>query len=140
MIYCELAQWSWNDIHTHCLHSVLVQDFVSGQACCVNQYHCESRYRRVGMQLVRDTGKTWYIVLYQNIMYVISLSNISIKTNFKQIRRVELKLTNLDSTLRETTCCTSCYITIICCKHTSAIWKRLDRNCHWKVIDRICIL
>jgi hypothetical protein len=29
--------------------------------------------------------------LYQHTMYVISLSNISIKTNFKQITRVELK-------------------------------------------------
>ena len=46
----------------------------------MNQYH-ESRKRRVVMRLV----------LYQHTMYVISLSNISIKTNFKQITRVELK-------------------------------------------------
>ena len=44
------------------------------------------------MQLVHATGKTWYKVLYQHTMYVISLSNISIKTNFKQITRVELIL------------------------------------------------
>jgi hypothetical protein len=31
------------------------------------------------------------LVLYQHTMYVISLSNISMKTNFKQITRVELK-------------------------------------------------
>jgi hypothetical protein len=37
------------------------------------------------------TNKTWYKVLYHHTMYVISLSNISIKTNFKQIARVELK-------------------------------------------------
>jgi hypothetical protein len=43
------------------------------------------------MRLVHATGKTWYKVLYQHTMYVISLSNISIKTNFKQIARVELK-------------------------------------------------
>jgi hypothetical protein len=70
---------------------VVIQDFVSGQACCVNQYHYESRKWRVVMRLVHATDKTWYKVLYQHTMYVISLSNISIKTNFKQITRVELK-------------------------------------------------
>ena len=45
----------------------------------------------VVMGLVHSTGKTWYKVLYQHTMYVIRLSNISIKTNFKQITRVELK-------------------------------------------------
>ena len=43
------------------------------------------------MQLVHATDKTWYTVLYHHTMYVISLSNISIKTNFKHIARVELK-------------------------------------------------
>jgi hypothetical protein len=43
------------------------------------------------MRLVHTTDKTWYTVLYHHTMYVISLSNISIKTNFKQIARVELK-------------------------------------------------
>jgi hypothetical protein len=43
------------------------------------------------MRLVHATDKTWYKVLYQHTLYVISLSNISIKTNFKQITRVELK-------------------------------------------------
>jgi hypothetical protein len=57
---------------------VVVQDYVSGQACCVNQYHYKS-------QLIHTTGKTWYIVLCQHTMYVISLSNISIKANVKQI-------------------------------------------------------
>ena len=47
--------------------------------------------RRVVMRFVHTTDKTWYKVLYQHTMYVISLSNISIKTNFKQIARVELK-------------------------------------------------
>ena len=37
------------------------------------------------MQLFHTTGKTRYKVLYQHTMYVINLSNISIKTNFKQI-------------------------------------------------------
>ena len=37
------------------------------------------------MQLFHTTGKTWYKFLYQHTMYVINLSNISIKTNFKQI-------------------------------------------------------
>jgi hypothetical protein len=35
------------------------------------------------MRLVNVTGKTWYKILHQLTMYVISLSNISIKTNFK---------------------------------------------------------
>ena len=30
-----------NVINTHYIHTVLVQDFVSGRACCVNQYHYE---------------------------------------------------------------------------------------------------
>ena len=29
-------------IYTHFIHSVVVQDFVSGRVCCVNQYHYES--------------------------------------------------------------------------------------------------
>jgi hypothetical protein len=63
-------------MYTHYIHSVVVQYFVSGRACCVNQYHYESR----------DA------VSSRNMhVYVISLSNISIKTNFKQIARVELK-------------------------------------------------
>jgi hypothetical protein len=70
---------------------VVVQDFVSGRACCVNQDHYQSRERRVVMRLVHATGKTLYKVLYQHTMYVISLPNISINTNFKQIARVELK-------------------------------------------------
>ena len=78
-------------IYTHYIHSVVVQDFVSGRACCVNHDHYESLLRQVVMLLVHATGKTWYKFLYQHTMYVISLSNISIKTNFKQLTRVELK-------------------------------------------------
>ena len=37
------------------------------------------------------SSRNRYTVLYHHTMYVISLSNISIKTNFKQIARVELK-------------------------------------------------
>ena len=70
---------------------MVVQDFVSSLVCCVNQYHYESRQRRVVMRFVHATDKTWYTVLYHHTMYVISLSNISIKTNFKQIENVELK-------------------------------------------------
>jgi hypothetical protein len=79
------------EINTHYIHSVVVQDFASGRVCCVNQYHYQSRKRRVVMRLVHATGKTLYKVLYQHTMYVISLSNISIKTSFKQIARIELK-------------------------------------------------
>jgi hypothetical protein len=82
---------------------VVVQDFVSGRVCGVNQYYYESRKRRVVMRFFHTTGKTWYKVLYKHTMYVISLSYISIKTNFKQITRVEIRLTHLYNTLRETT-------------------------------------
>ena len=34
---------SFQDINTHYIHSVVVQDFVPGRVCCVNQYHYESR-------------------------------------------------------------------------------------------------
>jgi hypothetical protein len=27
---------------THYIHSVVVQEFLSGRACCLNQYHYES--------------------------------------------------------------------------------------------------
>ena len=59
---------------------------------------------RVVIRLAHATGETSHKVLYQHIifMYVINLSNISIKDNFKQITRVELNLTNLHNTLRET--------------------------------------
>jgi hypothetical protein len=30
-------------IYTHYIHSVVVQDVVSGRVCCVKQYHYESR-------------------------------------------------------------------------------------------------
>ena len=66
-------------------YKTLYQDRV----CCVNQYHYESR--RVVMQFVHATDKTWYTVLYHHTMYVINLSNISIKTNFNQIASVELR-------------------------------------------------
>ena len=65
------------------------------------------------MRLVHATDKTWYTVLYHHTMYVISVSNISIKTNLKQITRIELELTNLDNILRETTFCT--WRHVFCC-------------------------
>ena len=92
-------------MYTHYIHSVVVQDFVSGRACCVNQYHYELRKRRVVMRFVHTKSKTWYKVLYKHTIYVISLSNISMKTNFKQIVRVEIRLTNWYNNLRETTFC-----------------------------------
>ena len=71
-------------IYTHYIHSVVLQDFVSGRACCVNQCHvaiatsCDAVISHNRQYLIKS-------------MYVISLSNISIKTDFKQITRVELK-------------------------------------------------
>jgi hypothetical protein len=49
---------SFQDMNTHYIHSVVVQDFVSGRVCCVNQYHYESRQRRVVMRSVHATDKT----------------------------------------------------------------------------------
>jgi hypothetical protein len=43
------------------------------------------------MRLVHATDKTWYKIVYHHTMYVLILSNISIKTNFNQIAKVELK-------------------------------------------------
>jgi len=57
------------------------------------------------MQVVHTIGETSYKVLYQYTMYVISLSNISIKTNLKQITRVDLKLSKLYNTLKKITFC-----------------------------------
>jgi hypothetical protein len=90
-------------IHTHYIHSMVVQDVVSGRVCCVNQFQYELWMWRVVMRFVHATGKTWYKVLYKYTLYVISLSNISIKTNIEQITRVEIRLTKLYNTLRETT-------------------------------------
>ena len=82
-------------LHTYC----------GGARLCIrSSLLCEPVSLRVaivtiGMRFVHTTGKTWYKVLYQHTMYVISLSNISIKTNFKQITRVEIRLINLYNTL-----------------------------------------
>ena len=100
-------------IHIYFIHSVVGQDFVSGRACCVNQYHHESRMRQVVMRFVHTTGKTWYKVLYKHTVYVISLFNISINTNIKQITRVEIRLTNWYNTLRETIFCAWRHV---CCR------------------------
>ena len=64
----------------------------------------------------------------------ISLSNISIKTNFKQIQhvaRVEIKLTNLYNTLSETTFCAW--------RHVYLLPFILFPSCslHWRVLPHI---
>jgi hypothetical protein len=71
------------------------------------------------MWLVHTKGKTWYIVLYEHTMYVISLSNISIKSNFKQITKIKLIFTNFFyNTLRKNTFCA--WHHVICCRSFSA--------------------
>ena len=40
---CMFSRGSLHAINTHYIHSVVVQYFVSGRVCCVNQYHYESR-------------------------------------------------------------------------------------------------
>jgi hypothetical protein len=64
--------------------------------CIRSSLLCEPVLLRVAIAtscdtLVHATDKTWYTVLYHHTMYVVSVSNILIKTNFKQIARVELK-------------------------------------------------
>jgi hypothetical protein len=49
---------------------VHVRQNVVVRSCCVKQY------RRVAMQLVHVTGKTWYKVIYQHTKNITSLSNI----------------------------------------------------------------
>ena len=78
----------------------------------MNHYHYESRKRRVVMRFVHTTGKTWYKVLYEHTMYVKSLSNISIKTNFKQITRVKAKCMQY-SEEEYISCMTSRYLSFI---------------------------
>ena len=94
------------------------------------------------MRLVHAKDKTWYIVFYQHTMYVISLSNISINTNFKQITRVELKWTNLYNTLRETTLCAWRYVN--CCRSFTNVTLLFALNClrclHWCVYPRILMI
>ena len=114
-------------INTQYIHSVLVQDFVSGRAGCVKQDHYESLSRRFVMRLVHATGKTWYKVLYQHTLYVISLSNISIKTNFKQITRVEIRLINLYNTLGRLHCVHD--VTLFVAVHSFAVLTLLTLTC-----------
>jgi hypothetical protein len=64
-------------------------------------------------------------------LYVISLSNNSIKTNFKQITRIELKLTNLYKTLRGTALCT--YVN--CCRSFTEVTLLFDHfQCHCTIV------
>ena len=68
-------------MHTHYIHSVVVQDFVSGRVRYVTSIPT-SQFKQ---QTRPDTQSC------TTTLYVISLSNISIKSNFKQIARIELK-------------------------------------------------
>jgi hypothetical protein len=83
------------------------------------------------MWLAHATGKPWYKILQQHTLYVISLSNNSIKTNFKQITRIELKLTNLYKTLRGTALCT--YVN--CCRSFTEVTLLFDHfQCHCTIV------
>ena len=73
------------DIYTHYIQC-------GGTLLCIrSSLLCEPVSLRVVMRLVHATDKTWYTFLYHHTMYVLSLPSISIKTNFRQIARVELK-------------------------------------------------
>ena len=64
----------------------------------------------LSIQQARPDTKSCTNTVY---MYVISLSNISIKANFKQITRVEIRLLNLYNILRETTFCAWCHVYLL---------------------------
>jgi hypothetical protein len=66
-------------------------------------------------------------------MYVISLSNISIKANFKQITRVEIRLTNVYNTLRKTTFCAWRHI-------VSGLACRIDKPHHNSSLSRLVVI
>jgi hypothetical protein len=89
--------------------------------------------------LIQDVV-TWYKVLYQHTMYVISLSNISIKTNFKQITRFKLKCVQY-SEGDYISCMTSCYIcrsfndaTLLCLSRLVVIQVRTTGSTWCKVL------
>jgi hypothetical protein len=125
-------------IYTHYIHSVVVQDFVSGRACCVNQYHYESRKRRVVTRLFHATGKTCYKVLYKRtkfywwrmtlrkpqIWHLSTIFLLDVGTMlyffafhfidlFWRCFNLEIRLTNVYNTLRETTFCA---LRHVCCR------------------------
>ena len=108
VIMCLTSHWP---INVHYILSLLQQDIVSGRVCSLNQYHYESGKQRVVTRLVQATYKTCCKVMYQHIMSVVSLSNISIKTHFTQLTRV--KLTNVYNTSMGTIFCASRHV--ICC-------------------------
>jgi hypothetical protein len=94
-------------------HSVVIQHIVSDRLLSLNSKENCGHKRMVHNYFVmtsyhwnvRENSKTWCKGLYQHTMYVISVSNISIKTNLKQIKIVEIILTNVYNTLRDTTFC-----------------------------------
>jgi len=91
---------------------------------------------RVVMRLVHATCKTSYKIY---TTYVISLSNISIKTNFIQITRFELKLTHLYNTLRETTFCA--WRHVICCSTFTNVSLLFDHfQCHCTIVRQCFFL
>jgi hypothetical protein len=93
----------WYLIHTHYIHSVLVQVESVVWTSITTSRHSNELWCGLFTQQARPDK-----VLYQHTMYVISLSNISIKTNFKQITRVELKFVQY-SQGDYILCMTSCY-------------------------------
>ena len=83
------------------------------------------------MRLVHATDKTWYKIVYHHTMYVIMLSNISIKTNFNQIAKVELKwvqysegdyILSMTSHYFPVHSPTSCYCVL---SHIAMVWRHV---------------
>ena len=100
LTYCNMSDIY--PLHTQCvvirlcIRSSLLREPVSLRVVIVTSSDVGS-----GQDLIYSFVPTHYLYLH-----VKSLSNISIKTNFKQITRVESKLTNVYITLRVTTFCT----------------------------------
>jgi hypothetical protein len=84
LVYIETrfkSSWIWTFVHDpiaiswkgrgYSSRNIYI-DFVSGLACCVNKPHHNSLLSRLVVILVHSTGSTWYKVLYQHTMYIMT--------------------------------------------------------------------
>ena len=113
-IVISLAKWNTYPLHTYCggtrlcIRSSLLCEPVSLHVVIATSCDvvCSDNRQDLIQSLVH-----YLVYFYWN---VISLSNISIKTHFKQITRVEIRLTNLYNTLGEAIFCA--WRHVICCR------------------------
>ena len=74
--------------------SVLIQDFVSGLACCVNIPHHNSLnlLSWLVVILVHTTDSIWYKVLYHHTMYVMSMYHKDYQKKMHTLTNCKLRL------------------------------------------------